>query len=504
METAPLRYKLRSGGLVLVLLATVLILSACNSANSADESNQDERPIISIMAPLHFPHAPDSHIIDEIGRLTNTRLDIEWVPDGIYTDKMNTALMTNSLKKATFIKYTDYNLAKNSVRSGAFWEIGPYLDQFPNLMQLDEDILNQSALDGKIYGLYTERLSSRQGVIIREDWLEKLKLAKPNTIDQLYEVMRAFTYDDPDGNGNQDTMGLADRNDLIFGVFKTLSSYFGTPNNWKLTGHTFVPEFETPEYKDTMNFMRKLYNEKIINQDFAVTSKEVQRYLFIRGQAGVYIGSMLDVQRLADAAKLVNPDARFTLVNRIEGPQGYKIWSIPNFNGLYLFSKKAIKTEEELLEILRFFDRSMDKDVSNLMKYGFEGRHYKVEEGNRVSLPEESVELRNNELSVVYTLMIADLSNPNIMKIAKQDEMTELAENLSEDNVRFIVKDPTVGLKSDTYDEKNVELYKIISDATYNYILGHLDDAGFDQEVQRWRKAGGSKVIEEYTQDLFG
>jgi putative aldouronate transport system substrate-binding protein len=114
---------------------------------------------------------------------------------------------------------------------------------------------------------------------------------------------------------------------------------------------------------DTMNFMRKLYEEKIINQDFAVTSKEVQRNLFIRGQAVVYIGSMLDVQRLADSAKRINPDARFTLVNRIEGPQGHKIWSIPNFNGRYLFSKKAVKTEAELLEILRFFDRSMDKDV---------------------------------------------------------------------------------------------------------------------------------------------
>jgi putative aldouronate transport system substrate-binding protein len=504
MRATPIRSHHRQIKTVVFLFVVTLLLGGCNRTTNSDAmQNNDQLPLISIMAPLHFPHAPDSELIDEIGRLTHTRLEMEWVPDGIYTDKMNTAMMTNSLKKATFVKYTDYNFAKNSVRSGAFWEIGPYLDQFPNLRQLDEEILNQSALDDKIYGLYTERLSSRQGIIIREDWLESLKLDKPKTIDDLYEIMRAFTYDDPDRNGIQDTLGLTDRNDLIFGVFKTLSSYFGTPNNWEVSGHSLVPEFETPEYRDTMNFMRKLYNEKIMNQDFAVTSKEVQRNLFIRGQAGVYIGSMLDVQRLADSAKLINPSATFTLVNRIEGPQGYKIWSIPNFNGLYLFSKKAIKTEAELLETLRFFDRSMDKEVANLMKYGFEGRHYKVE-NNQVILPEESLKLRTNELSVIYTLMIADLSNPNIMKIAEQDSMTELAEQLSEDNEKFIVKDPTVGLKSKTYDEKNVELYKIISDATYNYILGHLDEAGFEQEIVRWKKAGGSKVIEEYTQDYFG
>jgi len=487
---------------LMILLATLLLSSCMGMESTGKAQVPDNRPLISIMAPLHFPHAPDPAIIAEIENLTDTRLDIQWVPDGIYTDKMNTSLMTNSLKKATFVKYTDYNFAKNSVRSGAFWEIGPYLDQFPNLRQMDENILSQAALDNKIYGLYTERLSSRQGIIIREDWLDRLKLEKPKTIDELYEVLRAFTYDDPDGNGIDDTFGLTDRNDLIFGVFKTLSSYFGTPNNWLVSGHTLIPEFETPQYKDTMDFMKKLYEQKIINQDFAVTSKEVQRNLFIRGQAGVYIGSMLDVQRLGDAAVLLNPDARFTLVNRIEGPQGYKIWSIPNFNGLYLFSKKAIKTEEELMQVLRFFDRSMDKDVANLMKYGFEGRHYLLE-GNQVILPEEDLELRANEVSVLYTLMIADLSNPNIMKVARQDKMTEIAEKLSEDNEKFVVRDPTAGLKSKTYDEKNVELYKIISDATYNYILGQLNEAGFRQEIERWKRNGGSKVIQEYTADYF-
>ncbi|MFB9274740.1 extracellular solute-binding protein [Cohnella cellulosilytica] len=489
-------------GRIVPLLAAAMLLGSCGRPSDAWKASGDDSAI-SIMAPLHFPHAPDSAIIGEIERLTGTRLDIEWVPDGIYSDKVNTSLMTNSLKKATFVKYTDYTFVKNAVRSGAFWEIGPYLNRFPNLRRLNPDILEQSSLDGKIYGLYTERLSSRQGVILRQDWLDALGRKAPATIDELYETMRAFAYDDPDGNGLDDTIGVADRNDLIFGVFKTIGSYFGTPNNWAVRGKGLVPEFETSEYMATMNFMRSLYEEKLINQDFAVTSKEVQRNLFIRGQAGMYIGSMLDAQRLADAAVRVNPGARFSIVNRIEGPRGFQIWSIPNFNGLYLFSKKAIKSEEELLKALRFFDRSMEGDVANLMKYGLEGRHYEVEE-NKVRLPKESQEMRNNEVSVIYTLMIADLSNPNIMKIGEQDELTALAERLSEDNEKFIVRDPTVGLKSDTYDEKGGELYKIVSDATYNYILGHLDEEGFKRETERWKNAGGRDIIKEYTLDYFG
>ncbi|MEK3963647.1 extracellular solute-binding protein [Paenibacillus sp. FSL H7-0323] len=479
------------------------MLSACSDGKSAGSVLQEARPSISILAPLHFPQQPSKKIMAEIERLTGVELDITWVPEGVYTDKMNTALTTNSLGKVTFVKFSDYNLVKNAIRSEAFWEIGPYLQEFPNLKALDPAILKQTAVDGKIYGLYTERPSSRQGVIIRKDWLDTLHLSNPQTLDDLYEVMRQFTYNDPDQNGKQDTLGLVDRNDLVYGVFKTLSSYFGTPNNWKLENHQFVPEFVTAEYMNTMNFMKKLYDEKIINQDFALTSKEVQRDKFINGIAGVFIGSMTDVQRLSIEAQAYNPKAELTLINRIEGPDGYKVWSIPNYNGLYLFSKKSIATEKELRQVLGFFDRTMDKDVANIMMYGFEGRHYKLE-GGKIILPEETSQLRVQEVNPLYALMIADISNKNIMEVAQKEQLTSLADQLSKDNEFFLVDDPTVSLSSSTFDEKNMELSTIIVDATYNYILGNITVEGFQQEVEKWRARGGNLIIKEYAEAEFG
>lgn len=483
----------------LLVLLPAIWLSACSDANPARPETGEALPLISILAPLHFPSQPSKEIVNEIEQLTGVKLAITWVPEGVYTDKMNTALTTNSLGKVTFVKFTDYNLVKNAVRSDAFWEIGPYLAEFPNLKQLDPAILGQTAVDGKIYGLYTERPSSRQGIIIRQDWLDRLQLDKPQTLDELYELMKQFTYNDPDGNGKQDTIGLVDRNDLVYGVFKTLSSYFGTPNNWKLENGQFIPEFATPEYMDTMNFMHKLYVEKIINQDFALTSKEVQRDKFIRGTAGIFIGSMTDVQRLSIEAQSINPEAELTLINRIKGPDGYRVWSIPNYNGLYLFSKKAIATEDELKEVLRFFDRSMDKDVANLMMYGIEGRHYKLENG-KVILPEETSQLRVNEVNPLYSLMIADISNKNVLEVAQKEQLTALAEQLSRDNEQFVVDDPTLTLSSPAYDEKNVELSTIITDATYNYIIGNMNAAEFNAEVERWKSSGGSLIMEEYAE----
>jgi ABC-type sugar transport system, periplasmic component len=495
-------HKGRLPGCACLLLAAVLLGSCAAAQGAAVHKESQSRPVITIMAPLHFPQEPDSSLIEQMEEMTNTNLIIDWVPDEIYTDKMNAALTMNSLKQATFVKYTDYIFLKSAIRSGMFWEVGPYLGEFPNLRRLNESILNQTAVDGKIYGLYTERPSSRQGVIIREDWLDNLSLDPPKTIDQLYNVMKQFTYGDPDRNGKQDTIGLTDRNDLVFGAFKTLSSYFGTPNNWTVENHRIIPEFETSQYRDTMDFMRKLYNEKLINQEFVVTSKDIQRDLLISGKAGVYIGSMTDVQRLSNEAKQINPDAKFTVVNRIEGPEGYKVWSIPNFNGLFLFSKSAIKTEEELKQVLGFFDRTMEADTANLMKYGIEGRHYTLA-GKEVLLPEKSEQLRIYEVGPLYSLMIADLSNPNLMKVAQEDPLLALAEKLTVDNEKFIVKDPTVNLESVTFDERSEELNKIMTDATYHYILGQMDQAGFEQEVERWKRSGGERIIEQFTQSYF-
>ena len=58
-----------------------------------------------------------------------------------------------------------------------------------------------------LYGIPSgnaERIPS-QFLWIRKDWLDKLGLDVPKTLDDVVEVARAFKNDDPDGNGVDDT-----------------------------------------------------------------------------------------------------------------------------------------------------------------------------------------------------------------------------------------------------------------------------------------------------------
>ncbi len=76
----------------------------------------------------------------------------------------------------------------------------------PDLQKvLDNDAKFRScatSLDGNIYFIPKNlTLKSAEFWWIRQDWLDKLNLQVPTTIDELYEVLTAFRNNDPNGNG---------------------------------------------------------------------------------------------------------------------------------------------------------------------------------------------------------------------------------------------------------------------------------------------------------------
>jgi len=507
-----------ASALLSVTMASTLLLSACGSddkketnsspaANTggsqattpASSSPEQEKPTkITIMLPLNIAETPPDTIKKEIERLTNTELTYQFFPADTYEEKLNTSFATGSLPQVTYMKnQATFILMKDAIRDGQFWEIGPYLSEFPNLSKLKEAILNNTKVDGKLYSLYVGRPLARQGMIYRKDWADKLGLKAPETVDDLLEMAKQFTEKDPDGNNKKDTIGLTDRNDLVYGAFKTIASWFATPNNWGEKDGKLLPEFMFQEYIDTMDYMKKLRDGGYMNQDFAATSKTDQTNLFTSGKAGIYIGSMQDVNALEkDLLKNV-PDAVVDTHALVKGPSGQATsWAIPGYNNVVLFPKSAIKDEAELKKILAFFDKIMTTEVSTTMFWGIQGKHYEVVDGKAKELDDK--ELIEREVKGYKDSVIGEPETNGQLEPYHTLASRIHAEEFIVENEKIAIADPTAALDSATYAEQGLQLQEIIKDATYKYIYGNIDAAGFQAMVDDWSNRGGNKIIEEF------
>lgn len=498
--TALFKTKKRILGTSLAVLLGMSFLAACSSGDSS--SGKESSPIeFTIMTTLHTPEVPSDKIEKLIEEKTGTDINIQWVPDGNYIEKLNSAFATGTLPEATFLGNTTTFLQfKEAIRDDQFWEIGPLLDEFPNLKNLNEQSYKNTSVDGKIYALYQGRPAARSGLIYRKDWADKLGLSAPTNIDEFYEMARAFSEDDPDGNGKKDTFGITDRNDLIYGAFKTVSSWHGTPNNWGAKDGKVLPEFMFPEYIDTMKFFKELRDKGYINQDFPVTSKDDQQSFFKSGDAGMYVGSMGDVFAMNNDAVTLNPDVEFDVQNQIKGKDGkYRIWSLPGYGSVLLFSKSAVKTEEELKHILSFFDQLASKEVANLLFWGIEGEHFTVQDG--AALQDTDAKLIDREVKPYQSMEIGEPATTGRYEGVATYDVRVKADELIRDNDNYLVQDISIPLESPTYIEIGERLNQTITDATYKFILGQIDEKGFEKIIEDWKKSGGDDIIKEFTED---
>lgn len=486
------------------LVASQLMLAACSSdSEKASGTKADSKKVdlkakadISWSPILYVATAPTDVVTDKIEAATNTNLKLNWIPDATKDERMIAAIASGELTDIVSLPttLTTNSSVRQALKSGVFWDVGKYLDDYPNLKKISEDRRVAASIEGKLYGVPFLKDFARGGLLIRKDWLDHLGLKTPTNLDELYEVAKAFTENDPDGNGKNDTFGWSDRNELRYGSFKTLASYFGVPNGWAVDKKgKFTPEFETKAYKETMDYSRNLYKNGYLDKDFAVTSKDDQLQKFAQGKAGIYAG-LISITQLQNLAQGINNKIEIVPQNKIAGPDGeYRIWSEGNgINGMLAFPKSAVKTEAELKRVLQFVNDLMNEDTFMLMTGGIKDTHYTIDENGAYKILDS--ELWQKDVQGFSGSRPTEIT----YKLKDADPGKQLVNEMIAENDTFAVMDPTVPLESATASERGTELQKLIIDATIKYIMGKIDEKGFDAEVKKWKESGGDAMKKEY------
>ena len=352
----------------------------------------------------------------------------------------------------------------------------------------------------------------RAGVMIRRDWLKNLGLETPTTVDEFTEMLRAFKTQDPDGNGKDDTYGIAipkwdGKNN--FGPFDQIATWFGAPNTYKIDeGGNVVPDFLTDEYNEYLDYAKSLYDEGLINQDFAVLSTDNWNDEFVNDKAGVII----DMQsRGMELAKLMakkhgvegeDGSEWVTMIANLKTDNGDFVLPTSGYSGMLMIPKSSVETEDRLMEVLDFIDKMNTEEGQMLVNKGIEGLNYEYDaSGNykQLKIEDEAAAAQNKADLASFAQIgtnVVDIVLPAELK-GTQIESERIAIRDGEDVKAKAVFNTAESLISEVQTLKGATLNTIISDARTMYIAGQIDRAGYDAEIERWRTSGGDELIED-------
>lgn len=518
-----------NNALSMLCIAGVLstLLAGCGGAKQAAATpsggtasgNSAAQPAEPVKFNIVLPYSgetptPNSPVEKELKKQTNSDFTVEWTPMISYGDKYNVMMNSGQLPDALVVPDLKADVYLDAAHNDQFWELSDYLtdanyDGFKNYNSI---ALQNCKTDGKLYVLPRERTLKRQMVCYRSDWAKKAGLDAPDTLDKLYAMAKAFSEGDFDGNGKKDTVGFAlgtvqDGGGSTIDNLNELIVANGGVNKFGLVDGKIVSTITTPEYKSTIQLLRKMCSEGLISKDFPITkTTEINSNLVDKEKTGLWLSMGIPgpkdtvylAKKKSDSnVKQLSDVFQFTYLKDKDGTPRSPAES--GFNGGIAFPKSSTKDKAELDRIVKVFSWISAKDGQRLVNSGIEGLQYnKVDETHIKSIPkEEQKDGGANwssiaQMSTCGNYCYTTVDDPLVEELAKQ-------RNTYKDNE--LIGDITVPLNSAEYAKSGAKLSKLIDTAMFKYILGQVSDDEFDKAIQEWRTSGGDKMTQEYTED---
>lgn len=230
---------------------------------------------------------------------------------------------------------------------------------------------------------------------IRKDWLDRLGLQPPATLEEFRTVAKAFTERDPDGNGKKDTFGLTG---FEFETFAPLFGSFGVtvPGFLYMKNGALMDGAIDPAMKDALAYMKGLIDDGSVDPEFLTNKNGLAVEKAYQGRAGIIYVGWQNLYRKDNEVKWksVNPQAEWVQLASPRGPGGQYDASYDYSKAAQYFvvSKAVEKDPDKLQRILDFFNYISSPEGLDLVSYGVEGRHY-----NRAGGKIEPTELMDKE-----------------------------------------------------------------------------------------------------------
>ncbi|WP_028549651.1 extracellular solute-binding protein [Paenibacillus sp. UNC451MF] len=384
----------------------VSLAAGCSSSKEADSKqaagketavqnvNQTGMPIVKQPIELTFftgladtngsNSFEDRLVWKEYAKMSNVKVNFQFVPFGSLTEKRNLALANGDYPDALYSARVPASDLMKYGSQGVFVKLNDYIDGYaPNLKKLMDkypDLRKALTMpDGNIYSFPSfynpEFLPMLIGtpLWVQKAWLDKLNMKEPQTTDELYAYLKAVKATDLNGNGQADEIPYSGTG--IGPLIDQIKGAWGVGNRG--LGHKFVdvdPKTNelrffrlTQNYKEVLQYVNKLYAEGLIDKDIFTQNGNA---LYAKGAKNV-LGSTIN----PNPKTQFNGDG-FHGLGALKGPHGDQMYThikVPMvWPGAFVITDKNKNIEATI----RWMDHFFSDEGAQFYFMGLEGTSY--------------------------------------------------------------------------------------------------------------------------------
>jgi putative aldouronate transport system substrate-binding protein len=449
-------------------------------------------------------------------QMINEKFNVDFQKDitvySEYAQKLTTVISSGNILDIIGFETLDGKFYKWA-EQGAFLELDDYIKDYPTLKMVAPDVWEPMKAKGKIYAIPRYFPATYlNSIVIRKDWLDNLGLAVPTNYDELKKVAIAFTKQDPDRNGKDDTYGLVLGQNINPNY--AMGPYWDT-GSWyhKDANGNFIPGFISEQRKELTQWLADLYKEGAVTKDFAFMNPTQYNAEFYSGKGGIYLGSPrgMNEEYMKGLVK-IHPDAKIIALPPFKAPDGSQgfIAGSGYYTALALSAKLKDNPDKvrRILEMIDYGRQFIPLDQRNSKNemfdwlYGKEGVGYTIQDGKVANAkPEDGLQpiqyMPDNKMWAPN-----DIDN-QYSKTYVTPQLVSLVEDLEKVHSEYKhYINPIYQVNSPTYFEKAGELYNKLTETQSKMITGAVPISDWDKMVDEFLKNGGEQIIKEVNEGI--
>lgn len=349
---------------------------------------------------------------------------------------------------------------------------------------------------------------ARVGAFVRADWLEKLNMEAPTTVEEWVD----YLYKAKENNlGGQETIPYIIKTvpeDPLFSVDILVDAMLDFS---QITEEMWFSQYkeQLPGAKEAYRLLNKMYNDGIIQETFAIDNGDIRDRNMNQGYSGFYAEGPTQVYGNGSGYQyelgLNVEGGRWIPVQCFKNKNGHYLREVYDANGMCVFIPGWV-SEETAIAAMKFLDWMSVLENRYYLQHGIEGINYQYKDENGLPRNKVGADALADEYKmsgdVVFISNGASFDNP---------ELDSAYQSLNYPGFEEEVKQSYIYCATDTYAPATYTI-TIQSEADYGLMvkakLSELIanavtckpeefDAVYDRCIQGVLDVGGAEIVAE-------